>query len=385
MAGGIFSRGSVISGHVGEVSTMDEAELAKRISRDDTVRAAYLAEQGKDIEPVLKEKVWDSFGNLALQDYTEKIGAQELAQLYVKLETGERLTAAELETARESIMDAWIADHEYALNRRPELRETRVARQRDKSSDARVEDFIRNAEALYEDGGQTRDGVDRYATQDKLREAVDDADVEAWVRGQLRGVLGEPGIYNGKERFTTSGRRRSFRETHGAYTAENFVIAMNQASARGESYCGVGAKGILSVATPRYKSVDAIHADEGRLQNMPEEEYNRLLQELDKRIEGIVADVQKTSGSYDMEEIAGLLMENAGQDAMRIQQAFSRQGYDIDGGLATEIAGMYRQAAEMPTGYFEAKPQRVVTFDEPVCIAPDDCPPERLEKMKAAG
>lgn len=385
VAGGIFSRESTISGRVGEVSTMDEAELAKQLSRDDAVRAAYLAEQGKGIEPVLKEKVWDSFGNLALQEYTEKIGAQELAQLYVKLETGERLTEAELETARESIMDAWIADHEYALSRRPELRETRIARQRDKISDVRVEDFIRNAEALYEDGGQTRDGVDRYATQDKLREAVDDADVEAWVRGQLRGVLGEPGIYNGKERFTASGRRKSFRQTHDAYTAENIVKAMNQASARGESYWGVGAKGILSVATPRYGSVDAIHADEGRLQNMPEEEYNQLLQELDKRIEGIVADVQKTSGSYDMDEIAGLLMENAGQDAMRIQQAFSRQGYDIDGGLATEIAGMYRQAAEMPTGYFEAKPQRVVTFDEPVCIAPDNCPPERLEKMRAAG
>lgn len=385
VAGGIFSRDSAIGSRVDEVSTMDEAELAKQLAKDDAVRAAYLAEQGKDIEPVLKEKVWDSFGNLALQEYTEKIGAQELAQLYVKLETGERLTETELETARESIMGAWIADHEYALSRRPELRETRIARQRDKISDARIEDFIRNAEALYEDGGQTRDGVDRYATQDKLREAVDDADVEAWVRGQLRGVLGEPGIYNGKERFTVSGKRRSFRETHGAYTAENIVKAMNQASARGESYWGVGAKGILSVATPRYKSVDAIHADEGRLQNMPEEEYNQLLQELDKRIGGIVADVQKTAGSYDMDEIAGLLMENAGQDAMRIQQAFSRQGYDIDGGLATEIAGMYRQAAEMPTGYFEAKPQRVVTFDEPVCIAPDDCPPERLEKMKAAG
>lgn len=385
VAGGIFSRDSVIGSRVDEVTTMDEAELAKQLAKDDAVRAAYLAEQGKDIEPVLKEKVWDSFGNQALQDYAEKIGAQELAKLYVKLETGERLTAEELETARESIMDAWIADHEYALSRRPELRETRIARQRDKISDARIEDFIRNAEALYEDGGQTRDGVDRYATQDKLREAVDDADVEAWVRGQLRGVLGEPGIYNGKERFTASGKRRSFRETHGAYTAENIVKAMNQASARGESYWGVGAKGILSVATPQYKSVDAIHADEGRLQNMPEEEYNQLLQELDKRIEGIVADAQKTAGSYDMDEIAGLLMENAGQDAMRIQQAFSRQGYDIDGGLATEIAGMYRQAAEMPTGYFEAKPQRVVTFDEPVCIAPDDCPPERLEKMKAAG
>lgn len=385
VAGGIFSRDSVIGSRVDEVSAMDEAELAKQMAKDDAVRAAYLAEQGKDIEPVLKEKVWDSFGNQALQDYTEKIGAQELAQMYVKLETGERLTEAELETARESIMDAWIADHEYALNRKPELRETRIARQRDKISDVRVEDFIRNAEALYEDGGQTRDGVDRYATQDKLREAVDDADVEAWVRGQLRGVLGEPGIYNGKERFTASGRRRSFRETHGAYTAENIVKAMNQADARGEGYLGVGAKGILSVATPRYKSVDAIHADEGRLQNMPEEEYNRLLQELDKRIEGIISNVQKTSGSYDMDEIAGLLMENAGKNAAHIQRKFRDQGYNINNSLAEEIEKMYRQAAEMPTGYFEAKPQRVVPFGEAVAIiAPDSTPRQEVEAVERA-
>lgn len=385
VAGGIFSRDSVIGSRVDEVSTMDEAELAKQLAKDDAVRAAYLAEQGKDIEPVLKEKVWDSFGNQALQDYTEKIGAQELAQLYVKLETGDRLAEAELETARESIMDAWIADHEYALNRKPELRETRIARQRDKISDVRVEDFIRNAEALYEDGGQTRDDVDRYATQDKLREAVDDADVEAWVRGQLHGVLGEPGIYNGEERFTASGRRRSFRETHGAYTAENIVKAMNQADARGEGYLGVGAKGILSVATPRYKSVDAIHADEGRLQNMPEEEYNRLLQELDKRIEGIISNVQKTSGSYDMDEIEGLLMENAGKNAAHIQRKFRDQGYNINNSIAEEIEKMYRQAAEMPTGYFEAKPQRVVPFGEAVAIiAPDSTPKQEIEAVERA-
>ena len=38
----------------------------------------------------------------------------------------------------------------------------------------------------------------------------------------------------------------------------------------------------------------------------PQRDFADLLQELDKRIEGIVADVQKTSGSYDMDEIAGL-------------------------------------------------------------------------------
>ena len=160
---------------------------------------------------------------------------------------------------------------------------------------------------------------------------------------------------------------------------------MNQADARGEGYLGVGAKGILSVATPRYKSVDAIHADEGRLQNMPEEEYNRLLQELDKRIEGIISNVQKTSGSYDMDEIAGLLMENAGKNAAHIQRKFRDQGYNINNSLAEEIEKMYRQAAEMPTGYFEAKPQRVVPFGEAVAIiAPDSTPRQEVEAVERA-
>lgn len=308
VAGGIFSRESVIGSHADEVTTMDEAELARTLAGDDTVRAAYLAEQGRDIEPVLKEKVWDSFGNQALRDYTQEIGAQKLAELYVELETGERLSEQELETAKESIMNAWISSHAYALNRKPELRERRITNQREKLSNARVEAFIRNAEALYENDGADSDEIDRYATQDKLREAVNDKDVETWVRGKIEGILGEPGIYNGKDRFTAAGRRKSFKELHGAYTAENIVQAMNQASERGEGYWGVGASGIVSVATPRYESVEAMHADEGRLQNVSQETYDRMLRELDSRIEQIVGNVQKTSGSYDMDEIAGLLM-----------------------------------------------------------------------------
>lgn len=385
VADGIFSRASVIEGRADGVSTMDEAELARQLARDDAVRAAYLADQGKDIEPVLEEKTWDSLGNQALLEYVEKIGAQELAQLYVKLETGERLTNAELETARDTIMDVWTADHEYMLNRKPELREARIERQRGKISDVRVEDFIRNAEMFYEDNGQTRGEVDRYATKDKLRDAVNDADVEVWIRKQLNGVLGEPAIYNGKDRFTESGARRSFKATHDAYTAENIVKAMQRASAKGEGYWGVGAKGIVGVATPEYKSVDAIHADEGRLQSMSEEEYNRLLQELDTRIDAIVGEVKNTSRSYDMDEIAGILMENAGQNAARIQKVFQRQGYNINGDLATEIADMYQQAAKMPAGYFEAKPQRVVPFGEAAAIiAPDNVPAQEVEAVERA-
>lgn len=385
VAGGIFSRESVIGSHADEVTTMDEAELARTLAGDDTVRAAYLAEQGRDIEPVLKEKVWDSFGNQALRDYAQEIGTQKLAELYVKLETGEGLTEQELETAKDSIMNAWISSHAYALNRKPELRERRIANQREKLSNARVEAFIRNAEAFYEDGGAVKGEIDRYATQDKLREAVNDKDVETWVRGEIKGILGEPGIYNGKDRFTAAGRRKSFKELHGAYTAENIVQAMNQASERGEGYWGVGASGIVSVATPEYESVEAMHADEGRLQNVSQETYDRMLRELDSRIEQIVGNVQKTSGSYDMDEIAGLLMENAGKNAAQIQRAFNAQGYRISEKVAAEIESMYRQAAQMPTGYFEAKPQRVVPFSEAAAIiAPDSVPRQEIEVVERA-
>ena len=89
---------------------------------------------------------------------------------------------------------------------------------------------------------------------------------QAWLLGQLDGVLGEAGIYNGKERYTPSGNERSFAQTHYAYTLENIVRAMSQTQEeRGGQTFGVTAKSMQAVSTPSYGSIAEIKADSGRL------------------------------------------------------------------------------------------------------------------------
>ena len=137
------------------------------------------------------------------------------------------------------------------MNKKPELRETRIAKQREKISDARAEDFIRNAWDFFRDSGATTDEVDFYATRDALEAEVDKQAVADWTLQQLDGLLGEPGIYNGRDPFTSDGRSRSFQQLHYPYTLENLVKAMSTTQeARGEGLWGATAKGLQAVSTP---------------------------------------------------------------------------------------------------------------------------------------
>ena len=109
VADGIFANDSAIR-RTGIEDTSDESieEIAKKLAADDSVRAAFVAAQGSQIEPVYKIKQFDGYGNDALSAYLDKVGAQEVARLMVKFELGERLSAEELETAKDSIMEHWI-------------------------------------------------------------------------------------------------------------------------------------------------------------------------------------------------------------------------------------------------------------------------------------
>ena len=68
VAGGIFGNSAALrSMGIDDTSTRSTAELAEKLASTDTVRAAYLADQGKSLEPVKMDKVWDKFGNDTLQ------------------------------------------------------------------------------------------------------------------------------------------------------------------------------------------------------------------------------------------------------------------------------------------------------------------------------
>lgn len=373
IANGVFSKSSVLGMAGIEDSTgLNLNEIAKKMSDYDAVQAAYVAENGGDVEVVYRTKEFDTYGNDALKGYVDKVGEQEVARLTAKMMTGERLTAEEIETAKDALVDNWVVKKSYALKQKPELREIRIAKFRERLTDMRVEDFVRHAWEFYEDSGATTDEIDRGATSNNLRAAANRSDVEAWVAEKLQGLLSEPGIYNGKEIFAPSGNRRSFKETHWDYTAENIVRAMNNADARGANVWNVSGEAIIATATSEYKNIDEVRADKDRLFKAEDDYYEQIKDDISAELQTVTKDIIRTTehisdNQYDEEQIIGRVIMEAAQGkktVASVKRVFQKNGYRIGDAQAKSVLSLFDHASNVPTGYFEAKPKRVVGFDE---------------------
>lgn len=401
-AGGAFRNSSVIgAAGVNEVTELSLDDIAERLAKYPAVQAAYLQSKGESLEPVYKEKKFDSLGNDVLRQYIDRMGMQEVARLCVEMETGGRLDESALNAAREVIVDDWAKRNARLLERRAENRDKLVAVQKNRLEDWRIEKFIRNAEAYIEQNGTSGDEVDKEATSAKMYSMIaaggswGDAEktVQQWVRPRLDGMLGKPGIYNGKDPYTENGRK-PFKETHWDYTAENIVRAMNNASDRGEGMWGLTGGTLTATSAPQYDSVDAIHADEERLRAESDDVHEKRLRDLDIEIDRVVDDLLRSTKAHsDSEYEERHILEDVLAEAAKgehspaaIKRSFAKDGYAIKDGNARSIMRLFDIAAKIPVGYFEAKPQRVVGFDEALAVvAPDDAPGDLLSEMRDAG
>lgn len=410
VAGGIFGNSAALrSMGIDDTSTRSTAELAEKLASTDTVRAAYLADQGKSLEPVKMDKVWDKFGNDTLQKVVDRLGVNTLAEIEANLETGESVKDAlgeNAEVIRDILRDYYREQGEPMLRRMAvkrhwtdaeinERRQTRIDNSMDGVSIFTLEDIVHHAWDMYQDGGATKGEIDRTATSDALRSAVDDHAVEEWIAGKLDGLLGEAGIYNGKDPYTPSGNLRSFSQLHYAYTLENIVKAMKEGQEeRGGNTWGASAKTLQSVATPEYRSIQEIKADSGRLGMDEGAEYEAKLQAIDDQIGSIITKIKQGNKAHsdnsfvESDIIGSILMETSkGKRTVdAIMRAFSKEGYKISSQTAQDIQAVYQAAAEMPTGYFEAKPQRAVGFDEVLAaVIPDDSSKKLRDGLEQAG
>lgn len=369
------------------------------IVKDDAVRAAYLAAQGKDIKPEYKEKVYDRYGNEFLQKITDRYGEQKLEEMAKKLERGEELDEESISEVKEIWKQNQIKKMEKQFrNKTPEEIAKRAEQRAEKAVGSyEAGSFIRHAWEMLQDGGGVSEEIDRFATSDKLREEAGHKAVADWAEGKLDGLLGEAGVYNGKNPYTPFGSRRSFKELHYAYTLENLVKAMSQTQEeRGEGLWGASGEGLVSVATPKYKSIEEIRKDKGRLQKMSDEEYREKLKGLDGTIAEIIQKVKDGNEAHSdnpfTEEniIETVLLEAAWKKgkptAQSVKKHFAAEGYKITDSLAKEIMGLYTEAATIPTGYFEAKPKRAVGMEGiRALIIPDSIDAEMKDRLKEQG
>ena len=72
--------------------------------------------------------------------------------------------------------------------------------------------------------------------------------------------------------------------------------------------------------------------------------------------------------------------------AATIGKVFAKEGYIIGKDTAQRILKLYNDVAKIPTGYFEAKPQRAVGFDEVrAAILPDNISRSLIDELKQKG
>ena len=117
------------------------------------------------------------------------------------------------------------------------------------------------------------------------------------------------------------------------------------------------------MATPEYRSIQEIKADSGRLGMDEGAEYEAKLQAIDDQIGSIITKIKQGNKAHsdnsfvESDIIGSILMETSKgkRDGGRYHAGLLKEGYKISSQTAQDIQAVY-QAAEMPTGYFEAKP-----------------------------
>ena len=375
---------------VDEASRLSREELAQKIQRDTGVQLAYLKDKGITVEPVyrMEQEQFDSIGNDALEAVIRHTGEAALKEAF---EGGDVDRLDKLaDAAADALEEKYTHGALEGQNKRWMLRINKLRNE----NRGRLYQMLEHAYKMVTDTSAGKQTLDVEATRNAIREKAPEQKVEQWVYDKLEGVLGEKGIRNEKEPFTPSGKKRSFAQLHNPYTLENLVKAMNSQNARGQDVWGVSASTLMSTTTAEYKNLDEVRADKGRLQQMPEAEYKKLLEDADSQIEQVIQMLRKettphSDNSFEEQEILGEILLRAAQGkhtAAAIGKAFAKEDYIISKDAAQRILALYKDVAKIPTGYFEAKPQRAVGFDEVrAAILPDNASEALVQRLKDAG
>ena len=375
---------------VDEASRLSREELAQKMQRDTGVQLAYLKDKGITVEPVyrMEQEQFDSIGNDALEAVIRHTGEAALKEAF---EGGDIDRLDKLaDAAADALEEKYTHGALEGQNKRWMLRINKLRNE----NRGRLYQMLEHAYKMVTDTSAGKQTLDVEATRNAIREKAPEQKVEQWVYDKLEGVLGEKGIRNEKEPFTPSGKKRSFAQLHNPYTLENLVKAMNSQNARGQDVWGVSASTLMSTTTAEYKNLDEVRADKDRLQQMPEAEYKKLLEDADSQIEQVIQMLRKettphSDNSFEEQEILGEILLRAAQGkhtAAAIGKAFAKEDYVISKDAAQRILKLYKDVAKIPTGYFEAKPQRAVGFDEVrAAILPDNASDALVQQLKDAG
>ena len=217
--------------------------------------------------------------------------------------------------------------------------------------------------------------VDNDATNKRIKTLADNNGYDEWVDTLFTGIEKSQGISNGKDPYTASGNRRTFSQLHYSVTLENIVKAMQSQGGDMRNVSGfVGTKSLRASLAKSFESVSDMHKNEGKIQNLSGEQFNTIAKDLDEKLADIIDKIynSKPHGQYDNifseyniigEDIVEACSLKT-KTPQSVKEMFAKYGYNISSDIASEVVGIMNEAAQMPVNLFEAKPERVVGFDE---------------------
>ena len=242
---------------------------------------------------------------------------------------------------------------------------------------------------------QVRSGWDRNAYRDDVDKYISEHEEE--FKKFIEDAINEADMYEGEyfrkpgvDEITNNGRR-SFEQLHIPYNAENMLKLMLKDKNAIKGFFG-GASNLRGAITKEYKSIEDIKQNEGKLNKVQAEEVDAKLSELNHiilEIDSAIKDANGWSGWVADDDINETLVKLLKKPKITLDVAnsvFAKDETKFAPEILDEVIELKKGLQELPVQYFEAKPERVLGFDEiKATIIPDDSSVELKEALDKAG
>lgn len=194
---------------------------------------------------------------------------------------------------------------------------------------------------------------------------INQKDYEQWLKATFNGIVEKTGIRKPNvDAYTSRGDRKSFEQLHYADTLDNIVKAMKDVQ-NGESF--FGGNQLWAIGSKEYSSIKDIKGDSSRLQMLSDEEHSEIKSELGVRFQNIAKelvnnnDLMSLDSAYNNIADAVRHSKNENQMLKYLKEYYPKTATSE---IVNEIVNLLDDISNMPTGYFEAKPQRVISPGE---------------------
>lgn len=246
--------------------------------------------------------------------------------------------------------------------------------------------FVKKAIDYLKNGAEKVELVsDDEATHNLIDDKINQKEYESWLNDLFDGVVEKKGIWKGNDPFDESGERKNWEILYWDYNLENIVKAMNNQNAQGGNFL---VSNIIGGSAKKYNNLDEVRNDKSRLQNVNDEEYNQIRNNLYKRFQEIAQSMTKNDNPF---AVADIIVDGVAKTETKSGLAnylkTELKGWANYSDMAVDdIWTLVNDIRALPTSYFEAKPQRAVYFNEVyTAVIPDNASQKLKNALKNAG